>query len=69
MEPWFIFSLVWTLGATCDNDGRKRFDKWLRETMKEVNVSFKHTSYVHESVKTFMLRISRDTDEIELNRL
>ncbi len=39
IEPWFCFSLVWTLGGTCDGDGRRKFDKWLREKMKENNVS------------------------------
>ncbi|PVD29059.1 hypothetical protein C0Q70_11656 [Pomacea canaliculata] len=35
IEPWFIFGLVWSIGATCDNDGRVKFSGWLREKMKE----------------------------------
>ena len=33
LEPWFIFSLIWSIGATCDNDGRKKFSDFIRETM------------------------------------
>ena len=39
IDSWFVFSMVWTIGATCDNDGRKKFDAWTRETMKTANVS------------------------------
>ncbi|XP_076467072.1 dynein axonemal heavy chain 1-like isoform X2 [Babylonia areolata] len=35
IEPWFIFSLIWSIGATCDNDGRVKFSEWLREKMAE----------------------------------
>ncbi|KAK0056678.1 dynein heavy chain 1 axonemal-like isoform X1 [Biomphalaria pfeifferi] len=38
IEPWFIFSLVWSIGATCDNDSRKKFSNWLREKMEEANI-------------------------------
>lgn len=35
VEPWFCFSLVWSIGATCDGDGRKKFDVFLRNKMTE----------------------------------
>ncbi len=38
LDAWFIFSVVWTVGATCDNDGRKKFDAWIRETSKTAQV-------------------------------
>ncbi|XP_014674130.1 PREDICTED: dynein heavy chain 1, axonemal-like [Priapulus caudatus] len=31
VEPWFLFALVWSVGATCDNNGRSKFSTWLRE--------------------------------------
>eukprot|EP00163_Fabomonas_tropica_P009440 TRINITY_DN1923_c0_g2_i1.p1 TRINITY_DN1923_c0_g2~~TRINITY_DN1923_c0_g2_i1.p1 ORF type:complete len:2559 (-),score=897.69 TRINITY_DN1923_c0_g2_i1:297-7319(-) len=31
MEPLFLFSLVWSVGATCDSEGQVKFDKFLRE--------------------------------------
>ena len=39
IEPWFMFSLVWTIGGTCDNNGREKFDKFLRSMFQEANVS------------------------------
>lgn len=39
IEPWFCFSLVWTVGATCDNDSRAKFDHWMRDAMRAANVS------------------------------
>ena len=40
IEPWFNFSLVWSIGATCDGDGRKKFDLFVREKMKEFGKNF-----------------------------
>ncbi|VDM31966.1 unnamed protein product [Hydatigera taeniaeformis] len=37
-ESWFFFSLVWSIGATCTNDGRKAFDVYLRQKMKDAKV-------------------------------
>ncbi|VDD79452.1 unnamed protein product [Mesocestoides corti] len=36
IESWFFFSLVWSVGATCTNQGRKAFDIFLRQRMKEL---------------------------------
>ena len=33
IEPWFIFSLIWSLGASADAKGRPVFDKKFREMM------------------------------------
>ena len=33
IEPWFVFSLVWSVGATGDAAGRQRFSAWLRDKM------------------------------------
>nr|KAJ3421411.1 Dynein heavy chain 1, axonemal [Polyrhizophydium stewartii] len=30
VEPQFLFALVWSVGATGDTEGRKKFDTWLR---------------------------------------
>ena len=32
-EPWFIFSLIWSIGATTDDDGRIKFSNYLRGLM------------------------------------
>lgn len=34
IEPWFIFSLIWSVGATGDSVGRSSFSHWLRIRMK-----------------------------------
>ncbi|XP_029311197.1 LOW QUALITY PROTEIN: dynein heavy chain 2, axonemal [Cottoperca gobio] len=31
VELWFIFSLIWSISASVDEDGRKRMDNFLRE--------------------------------------
>lgn len=35
VEPSFIFSLIWSIGATGDGEGRSRFDAWLRTFLKD----------------------------------
>ena len=38
IEPWFIFSLVWSVGATGDADSWQMFSAWLRDKMAEERV-------------------------------
>ncbi|XP_060076356.1 dynein axonemal heavy chain 1-like, partial [Ylistrum balloti] len=33
IEPWFFFSIVWSVGCTGDNDSWLKFSQWLHETM------------------------------------
>ncbi|XP_030213444.1 dynein heavy chain 1, axonemal [Gadus morhua] len=35
IQPWFMFSLVWSVGATGDGGSRQRFSAWLRGRMAE----------------------------------
>uniref|UniRef100_A0A8C2TM90 Dynein axonemal heavy chain 1 n=1 Tax=Coturnix japonica TaxID=93934 RepID=A0A8C2TM90_COTJA len=39
IEPWFIFALIWSVGATGDSQGRVNFNLWLREKMAKEKVS------------------------------
>ncbi|XP_078020536.1 dynein axonemal heavy chain 2 [Epinephelus lanceolatus] len=43
VELWFIFSLIWSICASVDEDGRKRMDSFLREM--EGNFPIKDTVY------------------------
>lgn len=52
LEPWFIFSLIWSVGATIDNDGRKKYSDWLREKMQTENLKmqFPKEDYVYDYI-------------------
>lgn len=39
IEPWFIFALIWSVGATGDSLGREAFSSWLRKKMAKERVS------------------------------
>ncbi|XP_029005758.1 dynein axonemal heavy chain 1 [Betta splendens] len=39
IEPWFFFSLVWSVGATGDATSCQRFSTWLRSKMEEEEIS------------------------------
>uniref|UniRef100_A0A803YQF6 Dynein axonemal heavy chain 1 n=1 Tax=Meleagris gallopavo TaxID=9103 RepID=A0A803YQF6_MELGA len=41
IEPWFVFALIWSVGATGDSQGRVAFSTWLREKMAKEKVSKK----------------------------
>jgi dynein heavy chain, axonemal len=43
IELWFLFSLIWSLGATVDENSRKKFDMFLREI--EGQFPRKHTVF------------------------
>ncbi|XP_067102135.1 dynein axonemal heavy chain 1 [Osmerus mordax] len=38
IEPWFIFSLIWSVGATGDAPSCQRFSAWLRGKMAEEKI-------------------------------
>ncbi|TMS18883.1 Dynein heavy chain 1, axonemal [Larimichthys crocea] len=38
IEPWFFFSLVWSVGCTGDADSCKRFSAWLKNKMAEEKI-------------------------------
>uniref|UniRef100_G1MWR4 Dynein axonemal heavy chain 1 n=1 Tax=Meleagris gallopavo TaxID=9103 RepID=G1MWR4_MELGA len=38
IEPWFVFALIWSVGATGDSQGRVAFSTWLREKMAKEKI-------------------------------
>ncbi|XP_036594745.1 dynein heavy chain 1, axonemal [Trichosurus vulpecula] len=50
VEPWFIFSLIWSVGATGDANSRKTFSAWLKTKMKmeEVGLLFPEDGLVFD---------------------
>ena len=39
IEPWFMFAVVWSIGATCDSPSRKKFSDFLREKCQQEKVA------------------------------
>ncbi|ENN82285.1 hypothetical protein YQE_01339, partial [Dendroctonus ponderosae] len=35
LVPWVVFNTIWSIGATCDNNGRILFDRFIRDRMLE----------------------------------
>ncbi|XP_030585284.1 LOW QUALITY PROTEIN: dynein heavy chain 1, axonemal-like [Archocentrus centrarchus] len=50
IEPWFFFSLVWSVGATGDAASCQRFSAWLRNKMAEekIMLCFPEEGLVHD---------------------
>ncbi|KAJ3337634.1 hypothetical protein HDU93_000777, partial [Gonapodya sp. JEL0774] len=50
VEPFFFFSLIWSVGATSDSEGRKKFDSWMRGKFKEHSprIAFPENGCVHD---------------------
>ncbi|XP_044735429.1 dynein axonemal heavy chain 1-like [Chrysoperla carnea] len=44
MVPWILFSIIWSVGATCDMNSRKKFSEWMRNKQK---ANIKHPDIVH----------------------
>eukprot|EP01135_Chromosphaera_perkinsii_P003004 Nk52_evm26s232 gene=Nk52_evmTU26s232 len=38
IEPWFVFSLIWSIGTTCGGNGWELFDAFLRPLLAEHNI-------------------------------
>ncbi|GAB1605521.1 dynein axonemal heavy chain 1-like isoform X5 [Argonauta hians] len=69
LEPWFFFSLTWSIGATCDHEGRILFSDWLREMMDlyEIEIKFPKAGLVYDY--KINDRGSNDDDEEEDDNL
>ncbi|XP_051777061.1 dynein axonemal heavy chain 1 [Erpetoichthys calabaricus] len=50
IEPWFIFSLVWSVGATGDEQSWVKFSEWLRKkmTMEQIKLCFPEDGLVYD---------------------
>uniref|UniRef100_A0A8C3K8B9 Dynein axonemal heavy chain 1 n=1 Tax=Calidris pygmaea TaxID=425635 RepID=A0A8C3K8B9_9CHAR len=48
IEPWFIFALIWSVGATGDAQGRMAFSSWLREKMAKEKLLFPEEGLVYD---------------------
>lgn len=44
LEKWFVFSLIWTFGATVDEQGRKIIDY----NMRDIDSMFPHSNTVYD---------------------
>lgn len=48
IKPLFMFCFTWSVGGTTDLEGRKIFDKWMRERMKKHSVTFPEERLVYD---------------------
>ncbi|XP_054832932.1 dynein axonemal heavy chain 1 [Eublepharis macularius] len=50
IEPWFIFALIWSIGATGDAQSRVSFSVWLKTTMsvKQIGLLFPDEGLVYD---------------------
>ncbi|XP_036367019.1 dynein heavy chain 1, axonemal-like isoform X1 [Octopus sinensis] len=50
IEPWFFFCMIWTIGATCDHDGRVKFSEWIREQMNinEIEIKIPDSGLIYD---------------------
>ncbi|KAJ3073482.1 Dynein heavy chain 1, axonemal [Podochytrium sp. JEL0797] len=50
LESLFLFSVVWSIGATSDADGHKKFEGWFRDKMKSrpPKIPFPETGSVYD---------------------
>uniref|UniRef100_A0A8I6GJB4 Dynein, axonemal, heavy chain 1 n=1 Tax=Rattus norvegicus TaxID=10116 RepID=A0A8I6GJB4_RAT len=50
IEPWFIFSLVWSVGATGDHSSRLNFSQWLKIKMvfEQIKLAFPEEGLVYD---------------------
>uniref|UniRef100_A0A3Q3E168 Dynein, axonemal, heavy chain 1 n=1 Tax=Labrus bergylta TaxID=56723 RepID=A0A3Q3E168_9LABR len=48
IEPWFFFSLVWSVGATGDGASCRRFSAWLKNKMAEEELCFPEEELVYD---------------------
>nr|XP_033782541.1 dynein heavy chain 1, axonemal isoform X1 [Geotrypetes seraphini]XP_033782544.1 dynein heavy chain 1, axonemal isoform X1 [Geotrypetes seraphini]XP_033782545.1 dynein heavy chain 1, axonemal isoform X1 [Geotrypetes seraphini]XP_033782546.1 dynein heavy chain 1, axonemal isoform X1 [Geotrypetes seraphini]XP_033782547.1 dynein heavy chain 1, axonemal isoform X1 [Geotrypetes seraphini] len=67
IEPWFIFSLIWSIGVTGDADSRIVFSKWLRTKMEmeQIKLMFPQEGLVYDYRLADAGISSRDDEEEE----
>lgn len=41
LESWVVFAIIWSVGGSCDNLSRRKFDEWLRGMQNEYHHSLK----------------------------
>jgi len=48
ITPIFFFGMIWSIGTTTTIHGREKFDKWLRERMKNYKLDFPEEKTIYD---------------------
>jgi len=48
ISPIFFFGMTWSIGCTTNSQGRERFDKWLRDRMKNYKMDFPEERTIYD---------------------
>ncbi|NXD64149.1 DYH1 protein, partial [Eolophus roseicapillus] len=70
IEPWFIFALIWSVGATGDSQGYTAFSLWLREKMakEKIQLLFPEEGLVYD-YKLNDAGLSSPEDDLDEERI
>ena len=65
IELWFLFSLIWSICASVDEDSRKKMDNFLREIEGQFPAKVMLSSVYRSASKNFCLFVLIKCDRIK----